>query len=73
MIALKYDGLLVVAVRLVASYEFGELVFFFGAVIVFDDRRFPLRATDRIENCRTKRQNGPSIDYSKLGGPSHVQ
>lgn len=44
-----------------------------SAVIVFDNRRFPLRPTDRIENCRTKRQNGPSIDYSKLGGPSHVQ
>jgi transposase InsO family protein len=42
-----------------------------SAVIIYDDERFPLRPTDRNENCRTKRQNGPSIDYSKLGG-THV-
>jgi len=42
-----------------------------SAVIIYEDERFPLRPTDRNENCRTKRQNGPSIDYSKLGG-NHV-
>ena len=42
-----------------------------SAVIIYEDERFPLRSTDRNENCRTKRQNGPSIDYSKLGG-THV-
>lgn len=42
-----------------------------SAVIIYEDERFPLRPTDRNENCRTKRQNGPSIDYSKLGG-THV-
>ena len=42
-----------------------------SAIIIYENERFPLRPTDRNENCRTKRQNGPSIDYSKLGG-THV-
>jgi len=42
-----------------------------SAIILYENESFPLRPTDRNENCRTKRQNGPTIDYSKLGG-SHV-
>lgn len=42
-----------------------------SAFILYEGARFPLRLTDKNENCRTKRQNGPAIDYSKLGG-SHV-
>jgi transposase InsO family protein len=38
------------------------------AYILFDDRKFPIRATNRNENCRTKRENLPSIDYAKAGG-----
>ena len=39
-----------------------------SAVIIYENERFPLRPTDKNENCRTKRRNGPSIDYAKLGG-----
>ena len=39
-----------------------------SAVIIYENERFPLRPTDKIDNCRTKRQNGLSIDYAKLGG-----
>lgn len=42
-----------------------------SAFILCDDECFPLRLTDKNENCHTKRQNGSPIDYSKLGG-SHV-
>lgn len=42
-----------------------------SAFILYDGKQFPLRPTDKNENCRTKRQNGPCIDYSKLGG-GHV-
>lgn len=42
-----------------------------SAFILYEGARFPLRLTDKNENCRTRRQNGPAIDYSKLGG-SHV-
>lgn len=42
-----------------------------SAFILFDGKRFPLRLTDKVDNCHTKRNNGPSIDYSRLGG-SHV-
>lgn len=42
-----------------------------SAFILYDGKQFPLRQTDKNENCRTKRQNGPCIDYSKLGG-NHV-
>ena len=41
-----------------------------SAAIFYENERFPLRITDKNENCRTKRNN-PSIDYSKIGG-SHV-
>jgi len=39
-----------------------------SAVIVYEGERFPIRPTNKNENCRTKRQNGPAIDYSKIGG-----
>lgn len=42
-----------------------------SAVISTEDGQFPLRQTDKNENCRTKRNNTAAIDYSKLGG-SHV-
>ena len=42
-----------------------------SAIIIYENEHFPLRLTDKNENCRTKRQNGSVIDYSKLGG-SHV-
>ena len=38
-----------------------------SASIIFDGDKFPLRVTDKNENCHAKRNNGPSIDYSKLG------
>ncbi len=44
-----------------------------NAFILFDSKRFPIRKTDKNENCRTKRNNAPKIDYSRLGGTSDVQ
>ena len=41
-----------------------------SAYILFDDKKFPIRQTNRNENCRTKRNNLPMIDYSKAGGKS---
>ena len=37
-----------------------------SAYILFDGEHYPIRRTNRNENCHTKRQN--PIDYSKLGG-----
>jgi transposase InsO family protein len=37
-----------------------------SAFILYEGKRFPIRRTDRNENCRTKRNN--PIDYSRLGG-----
>ena len=39
-----------------------------SAFILFEDKHYPLRVTNKNENCRTKRNNQPSIDYSKIGG-----
>ena len=39
-----------------------------SAFILFDDQKFPIRQTNRNENCHTKRNNLPGIDYSKAGG-----
>ena len=41
-----------------------------SAYILFDDRKFPIRQTDRNDNCHTKRNNLPAIDYAKAGGAS---
>ena len=38
------------------------------AFILMDSERFPIRRTNRTENCRTKRNNRTPIDYSKIGG-----
>ena len=39
-----------------------------SAYILYDGVHYPIRRTDRNENCRTKRNNPPSIDYAKLKG-----
>lgn len=41
-----------------------------SAFILFEDKHYPLRVTNKNENCRTKRNNQPSIDYSKIRGPN---
>ena len=38
-----------------------------GAFILYDKDRFPIRRTDRVENCRTKRNNPPAFTYSEGG------
>lgn len=38
------------------------------AYILYEGEHYPIRRTDRNENCRTKRENSPSIDYSRMGG-----
>ena len=38
------------------------------AFILYDNSHFPIRRTDRNENCRTKRNNLPTIQYSQIGG-----
>lgn len=39
-----------------------------SAFILYEGTHFPIRATDRNENCHTKRLNTPAIDYSRIGG-----
>ena len=39
-----------------------------SAVILFEGVSYPIRKTDKNENCRTKRNNPVPIDYSKIGG-----
>ena len=39
-----------------------------SAYILFDDKKFPIRQTNRNVNCHTRRNNLPVIDYSKAGG-----
>ena len=39
-----------------------------SAFILYDGKRFPIRKTNKVENCHTKRSNGPALDYSKIGG-----
>ena len=41
-----------------------------SAYILFDGEKFPIRQTNRNDNCHTKRNNLPAIDYSKAGGES---
>lgn len=39
------------------------------AYILMDQQKYPIRRTNRNENCHTKRCNGAaSIDYSRIGG-----
>jgi hypothetical protein len=39
-----------------------------SAYILYEGTRSPIRKTDKVANCHTKRNNPPTIDYSKLGG-----
>ena len=39
-----------------------------SAFILYDGSHFPIRRTDKNENCRTKRNNPPAIRYSEMGG-----
>ncbi len=39
-----------------------------SAFILYEGEHYPIRPTDKNENCRTKRNNPPSIDYSRIGG-----
>lgn len=38
-----------------------------SAFILCEGEHYPIRPTDKNENCRTKRNN-PAIDYSRIGG-----
>ena len=44
-----------------------------SAYILYEDKRYPIRETDKVANCHTKRKNTPAIDYSRKGGRSHEQ
>ena len=39
-----------------------------SAYILYEDKKFPIRKTNRVDNCHTKRNNLPTIDYAKAGG-----
>ena len=41
-----------------------------SAYILYEEEKYPLRRTNRNDNCHTKRNNSPTIDYSKAGGES---
>ena len=38
------------------------------AFILYEGEHFPIRATNKNENCRTKRENAIPVDYTKIGG-----
>lgn len=40
-----------------------------SAFILFEGQKFPIRQTNRNENCHTRR-NKPVINYAKMGGAS---
>ena len=42
-----------------------------SAVVLFEGKSWPIRVTDKNENCHTKRNNPVTLDYAKLGGGSH--
>lgn len=42
-----------------------------SAYVLHDNKQYPIRPTNRVENARTKRQDGLSIDYSP-GGKCNV-
>lgn len=42
------------------------------AYIYYEALHYPIRATDKVANGKTKRNNLPAIDYSRAGGTSHV-
>ncbi len=39
-----------------------------SAFILSEGEHFPIRATDKSANCRTKRENPLPIDYTRIGG-----
>ena len=39
-----------------------------SAFILYEGEHFPIRATDKNENCRTKRETAIPVDYAKIGG-----
>ena len=41
-----------------------------SAFILSDGKKYPIRQTNRNDNCHTRRNNPPAIDYSKAGGES---
>lgn len=41
-----------------------------SAYILYEDTKQPIRKTNKVENCHTKRNNPPALDYSKIGGES---
>lgn len=43
-----------------------------SAYIYYEGEHYPLYATDKIANSKTKRNNTPTIDYSMTGGNAHV-
>ena len=41
-------------------------------MLIYEGKKYPLLKTDKNANCHTKRNNLPSVDYSRMGGGSHV-
>ena len=39
-----------------------------SAFILSEGEHFPIRATDKNENCRTRRETAIPVDYTKIGG-----
>ena len=39
-----------------------------SAFILYEGKKFPIRQTNRNDNCHTKRNNPVAIDYAKAGG-----
>ena len=44
-----------------------------SAFILSQEEHYPIRLSNKNENCRAKRQNPPPIDYTAIGGETHVQ
>jgi hypothetical protein len=42
-----------------------------SAVVLFEGKSWPIRVTNKNENCHTKRSNPVTLDYAKIGGNSH--
>ena len=43
-----------------------------SAAILSEGASYPIRVTDKNENCRTKRNNPLPIDYTKIGGENGI-
>lgn len=43
-----------------------------NSYILYEGKRYPIRETNRVENSKTKRNNTPTIDYSRTGGGDRV-